>query len=174
MAMELAMTAMLGVGAAGMMLADGERRRIRYVQAMRRCLLRMHEIIRFEQPELTGLLRRIDMRTTREERELTRILHACADRLANCVSPRLALLYAGESAKIPGYGVLSEEDREAFEWILSGLGACGLGEQLRMIDEADERLRRREAALDQESAQRARMIRTLGLSGGAALFLILI
>lgn len=166
--------AMVGISALGFLLADGERRRVRWIQAMRRCLLRMNNIVRYEQPELSQLLRRIDLRATPQERELTRLLHASAQRLENCVNPQLMLLFAGESARLPGYGVLSEEDRSAFEAVLSELGRTGLPEQLRLIDGADERLRMREEILSREAARRAQMIRTLGITGGAAVFLILI
>lgn len=166
--------AMVGISALGFLLADGERRRVRWIQAMRRCLLRMNNIVRYEQPELPQLLRRIDLRATPQERELTRLLHASAARLENCANPQLMLLFAGESAKLPGYGVLSEEDRSAFEAVLSELGRTGLPEQLRLIDGADERLRMREEILSREASRRAQMIRTLGITGGAAVFLILI
>lgn len=141
---------------------------------MRRCLLRMNNIIRYEQPELPALLERIDLRATPQERELTQLLHESAKRLRQCTNPQLMLLFAGESARLPGYGVLSEEDRSAFEAVLGELGRTGLAEQLRLIDGADERLRAREEALRLESGRRAQMIRTLGLTGGAAAFLILI
>ena len=167
-------TSMVGVSALGFLLADGERRRVLWVQAMRRCLVRMNDLIRYEQPELCELLRRVDLRATAQERELTRLLHAAAKRLPGCVNPQLMLLFAGETARAPGYGVLSEEDREAFEAVLSELGRRGLAEQLRLIDEADERLRRREEALRRETGRRAQLIRALSLTGGAAAFLILL
>ena len=73
-----------------------------------------------------------------------------------------------------GYGVLSDEDRSAFEGVLAELGRTGLDEQLKLIDEADERLRRHEERLRQEVQKRAQLIRTLGITGGAAVFLMLI
>ena len=44
--------AMIGISAIGFLLSDGEKRRVRWIRAMRRCLLRMNGIIRYEQPEL--------------------------------------------------------------------------------------------------------------------------
>ncbi|MBR3795232.1 MAG: stage III sporulation protein AB [Clostridia bacterium] len=166
--------AMIGISAAAFLISDGEQRRVRWIQAMRRCLLRMHGIIRYEQPGLGLLLRRIDLRATQQERELTRLLHACAQRMETCSNPKLMLLFAGESAKLPDYGVLSEEDRTAFECVLGELGQTRLQEQIRLIDSADEQLRAREEMLARECTKRARLIRTLGLAGGAAVFLILI
>ena len=64
--------AMIGISAIGFLLSDGEKRRVRWIRAMRRCLLRMNGIIRYEQPELPALLERIDLRATPQERELTR------------------------------------------------------------------------------------------------------
>lgn len=166
--------AMIAISAVGFLLSDGEARRVRWIQAMRRCLLRMSGIIRYEQPGLTALLRRIDLRETPQQRELTRLLHACAERMERSSSPQLMLLFAGESARLPGYGVLSEEDRSAFEAVLAELGRTRLPEQIRLIDSADERLRAREETLSRECARRARLIRTMGLACGAAVFLILI
>lgn len=168
------MMALIGVSALGFVMADGEKRRVRFVQAMRRCLLRMNDMIRYERPTLTQMLRKIDLHSTPQERELTRILHASAERLENCANPQLMLLFAGESAREPGYGVLTEEDRSAFENVLSELGRTGMNEQLRLINEADERLRVREEVLRAETGKRAQLIRTLGLTAGAAVFLILI
>jgi len=82
--------------------------------------------------------------------------------------------FARESMKVQEYGVLSAEDREAFERLIGELGHVSLNQQLRMIGEADEQLRRRERALLKEGVQRIRLIRTLGVAGGAAVFLILI
>lgn len=171
---DVAVMAMAALSALGFLIADGEQKRVRYIQAMRRCLLRMNDIIRYERPALPDLLRRIELRATPQERELTRILHASAARLEQCASPQLMLLFAGESARMPSYGVLSEEDRSAFERVLGELGRTGLAEQLRLIDEADERLRAREEVLRGEAGKRAQLIRTLGLTSGAAAFLILI
>ena len=80
----------------------------------------------------------------------------------------------GESARLAGYSVLSEEDRSSFEAVLGELGRTGLAEQIRLIDSADERLRAREEALAREAGRRAQLIRTLGLAGGAAAFLLLV
>ena len=171
---DVALMAMVAVIALGFLLADGERRRVRYIQAMRRCLLRMNDIIRYEQPPLCKLLERVELRATQQERELTSLLHASAQRLQSCSNPQLMLLFAGESARLPGYGVLDEEDRSAFESVLGELGRTGLREQLRLIGEADERLRAREEKLRREADRRAQLLRTLGLTGGAAVFLLLI
>lgn len=141
---------------------------------MRRCLLRMNGIIRYERPGLCALLRRVDLRHTQQERELTRLLHACADRLEKVSNPQLMMLFASESGKLPGYGVLSGEDRSAFELVIGELGRAGLIEQIRLIDDADERLRAREEMLRKDCLRRMQMIRTLSLAGGAAVFLILI
>ena len=171
---DTAVMAMIGVSAMGALIADGERARVRYIQAMRRCLMRFADVLRFEQPELAQLLRRVNLRATPQERELTRLLHGCAARLRTCSSPQLMLLFAGETARLPGYGVLSEEDRAAFEGVIAELGRTRLPEQIRLLDSADERLRAREEELERESGRRARLIRTLGVSLGAAAFLILI
>ena len=166
--------AMIGISSVGFLLSDGERKRIRWIQAMRRCLLRLSGVIRYEQPPLEILLTRIDLRATQQERELTRLLHTCAAQIRNGANPRLMMLFAGESARLPDYGVLSSEDRQAFEAVIGELGQLRLDEQLQLIDSADERLRQREEALVRECARRARLIRTLGVACGAAVFLILI
>lgn len=171
---DVAVMAFVGISAVGFLIADGEKRRVRYIQAMRRCLLRMNTLIRYEQPGLKALLERIDLRATPQDRELTRLLHTCASRLDRCANPQLLLLFSGESTRTAGYGVLSEEDKSAFEAVLGELGRTGLYEQLRLIDSADERLRAREEVLRSESGRRAQLIRTLGLTGGAAVFLLLI
>lgn len=139
---------------------------------MRRCLLRMSGVIRYEQPGLAELLLRLDLRTTKQERLLTQLLHRCGDKMH--ANAQLGLIYARESAGMPGYGMLTREDCAAFEAVLAELGQSRLEEQLRMIDIADERLREREEVLQRESRLRARLIRTLGLCAGAAAFLILI
>lgn len=166
--------AMIAVSAIGFLLSDGEKRRVYWVRAMRRCLLRMNSVIRYEQPGLQQLLMHIDLRGSPQERMLTQMLHRCAARICQSEHEELSVLFAGETARLPGYGVLSEEDRSAFEEVLSDLGRSRLPEQLRLIDGADERLRAREEDLARESARRSRLIRTLGVSCGAAVFLILI
>ena len=134
----------------------------------------MHDLVRYEQLALDALLRRIDLRATAQERELTRLLHACADRLERCEKPQLALLFAGESASSPGFGALRKEDSAAFEGVLAEMGRTGQIEQLRLIDEADEQLRVREENLRTEGARRAKLMRSLGVTGGAAMFLLLL
>lgn len=171
---DAAVMAMIAISAVGFLLSDGEKRRVFWVRAMRRCLLRMSSVIRYEQPDLVGLLLGVDLRATPQERMLTEILHRCAKRMYQCANPQLGLLFARETAHVLGYGVLSEEDRAAFEGVLGELGRSRLQEQLRLIDSADERLRAREEVLDRDCARRARLIRTLGVSCGAAAFLILV
>lgn len=171
---DIAVMALIAISAAGFLISDGEKRRVYWVRAMRRCLLSMSSMIRYEQPGLKQLLERVDLRITPQERALTQLLHRCAEKMYACTNPQLALLFAGESARLPGYGVLSREDRAAFEGVLSDLGRTRLPEQLRLIDCADERLRAREEILARESGVRARLIRTLFVCGGAAVFLILI
>lgn len=171
---DVAMIAMIAISATAFLISDGERRRVCWIRAMRRCLLRMSGIIRYEQPGLYALLQRMDLRATPQEKMLTRLLHACAKRMENGGNPELQLIFAEESAHLPGYGVLGEEDRTAFEHVLGELGKTRLPEQLRLLESADERLRAREETLANECARRARLIRTLGLAGGAAVFLILI
>lgn len=166
--------AMIAVSAMGYLLSDGEKRRVLWVRAMRRCLLRISSVIRYEQPPLTELLARMDIRATPQERELARLLQRCAGRMDASANPQLSLLFARESARLPGYGVLSCEDRAPFEGVIAELGRTRLSEQLSLIERADERLREREEILSRESAVRMRLIRTLGLCGGAAVFLILI
>ncbi len=165
--------ALIGMSAIGFLLADGEKQRIRWIQAMRRCLLRLSDVIRYERRGVRALLEGIDLRGTQQEKELTRLLHACAAQMARSDRP-LRFVYAKESARLQGYGVLSPEDRAPFERVMEELGEVALREQLRMIDEADEQLRSREAALERDGAQRTRLIRTLGVCSGAGLFLLLI
>lgn len=171
---DVAVMAMIAISAVGFLLSDGEKARVRWIRAMRRCLLRMNGVIRYERPSLPELLDRMDLQATPQERELTRLLHRCAARLRSCANPQLMLLFAGECARFPGYGVLSAEDRAAFEGVLAELGRTGLPEQIRLIDCADERLRVREEELARECKRRAQLIRMLGMAGGAAAFLILI
>lgn len=168
------MLAMIFVSSVGFLLSDGEKRRVGWIRAMRRGLVQLSGVIRYEQPPLDALLLRVDLRATPQERKLTRLLHACATHIRNGVDPQLPLLFAGESARLPDYGVLSQEDRQAFETVMGDLGRLRLEEQLRNIDSADERLRQREETLARECTRRAQMIRALGMACGAAMFLILI
>jgi len=145
-----------------------------WIRAMRRCLLCLGRAIRYEQPGICALLRRAEFRHTQQEKELSALLCACADRIeANGALP-LASAFAAESARMPSFGVLSREDRQPFEAVLFDLGRCALREQLRLIDEADERLRAREAMLCREMARRVQLIRTLGVCCGGAVFLLMI
>lgn len=171
---DVAVMAMIAVSAMGFLLSDGEKRRVYWVRAMRRCLLRMSSVIRYEQPGLADLLARMDLRATPQERELTQLLHRCAKKWYASANPQLLLLFSAESARLRGYGVLSREDCAPFEGVLAELGRICLSEQLALIDRADERLREREEILARESAVRTRLIRTLGVCAGAAVFLVLI
>ena len=156
------------------MISDGEGRRVHWVRAMRRCLVRMGSMIRYEQPGLNDLLGRVDLRATPQERDLTQLLHRCAKRMHTSANPQLSLIFAHESARMRSYGVLSAEDRAAFEGALAQLGRARMPEQMRLLDAADERLRAREELLARECGMRMRLIRTLGVCSGAAAFLILI
>ena len=169
-----AVMAMISLSAIGFAVADGETRRVRWIQAMRRCILRMNDVIRYERLPLAALLARMDLRATREQRELTRLLHLCGERMENSANPQLVELFVREAGRTPSYGVLAEADREAFEQMLGELGRTGLEEQLRILSEADGRLYQREESLRRDAARRAQMIRTLGVTGGAAAFLMLI
>lgn len=171
---DVAVMAMIDVSAAGFLVSDGEKRRVHWVRAMRRCLVRMGSMIRYEQPGLDDLLLRVDLRATAEERLISQLLHRCAHRMHTSANPQLSLIFAAESSHMRSYGVLSQEDRAAFEGVLGELGRIRLPEQLRLLDAADERLRAREEQLDRESSVRVRLIRTLGLCCGAAVFLVLI
>lgn len=171
---EIAVMAMIGVSSVGFLLSDGEQRRVQWVRAMRRCLLRLSGLIRYEQPPLDRLLIRLELKATPQERELSRLLRVCASRLAQDAEAGIEMVFAQESARLPGYGVLSGEDRQPFEAVIGELGRLRLDEQLREIDSADERLRQREELLSRECTRRAQLIRTLGVACGAAAFLILI
>ena len=98
---------------------------------MRRCILRMNDVIRYERLPLAALLARMDLRATREQRELTRLLHLCGARMENSANPQLVELFVREAGRMPSYGVLAEADREAFEQVprrtgayISGKRAC--------------------------------------------------
>ena len=130
----------------------------------------MNDVIRYERLPLAALLARMDLRATREQRELTRLLHLCGVRMENSANPQLVELFVREAGRTPSYGVLAE----AFEQVLGELGRTGLEEQLRILSEADGRLYQREESLRRDAARRAQMIRTLGVTGGAAAFLMLI
>ncbi|MFR5788505.1 MAG: AAA family ATPase [Christensenellales bacterium] len=137
-------------------------------------LMRINDMIRYERVPLAKLLQSIELHATREQRDLTRLLHACGARLENSVNPQLVEIFAAETERAPGYGVLSQTDRSAFEQVMAELGRTGLDEQLRILSDADERLRQREECLRRDAGRRAQLIRTLGVTGGAALFLLLI
>lgn len=169
-----AVMAMITISALGILISDGELRRIGWIRAMRKCLIRMSSIIRYEQPELSVLLYRINLASTRQERQLTGMLHACAERIRHSANPQLLLLFTGEAARRTDFGVLDAEDKRAFENVIAELGRSRMSEQISMIDRADERLRAREAELEREGKRRAQLIRSLGLACGAAVFLILV
>ena len=61
---DTAVTAMVAFSALGFFIADGEMRRVRWIQAMRRCLLRMNSMIRYERPTLGQMLAQIELRNT--------------------------------------------------------------------------------------------------------------
>lgn len=134
----------------------------------------MNDLVRYEQPELCALLERIDLDGTTQERMLTAMLRDCAREIRQSATPQLVRVFRKTSGNHADFGVLSEADRHDFENLLAGLGRTGMQEQLRLIACADERLREREVELRRETACRAKLIRTLGLTGGAAAFLVLI
>ena len=115
----------------------------------------MNDVIRYERLPLAALLARMDLRATREQRELTRLLHLCGERMENSANPQLVELFVREAGRTPSYGVLAEADREAFEQVLGELGRTGLEEQLRILSEADGRLYQREESLRRDAARRA-------------------
>lgn len=174
MSWDTAVMSLVGASALGITLAEGERSRVGYIRAMRRCLFQIQGILRYDQPPLDDLLMRIELNTTRQEKQLTGLLHACADKLRVSTNPQLLKLFEKERMRLSGYAVLSEEDRLGFEEILSELGRTGMQEQVRLLEIADERLRRREEILLQECERRSKLIRTLGVTGGAAAFLLFI
>ena len=171
---DIAVMAMILVTVLSFMAANGERTRVRYLQAMQRCLMKIRDMIRYEQPGIYDLLMRIDMRGTKQEKELSSLMHETANRLTYVQAPQIMQIFVSECAKRPGYGVLTMEDRHMFENLLGELGRCGLSEQLLLLDGALERMKRREQELDAQCDKRAKLIRTLGVTGGAAVFLILV
>jgi len=168
------MMALTGASAVGFLLADGEAKRLYWILAMRRCLLRISDIIRYERQGVSALLKAIELDGTHQEKLLTSLLHACAEEMDEIDSPPLMHIYAKRSSGVDAYGILSTEDREAFEQVIGELGQRGLEEQVRLIETADERLRQREESLRKDGKQRVRLIRTLGVCCGAGLFLVLI
>ena len=170
---EAATIAWIAIASLGFLMADGERRRIKWVQAMRRCLIRIGDAIRYERKELSALLRDIDFSATQQEKELSRILHACAEKMREKPG-ELSQAFSAQCVRCAAFGVVSREDAAPFEAVLGELGCCGLREQLRLIEEADERLRQREEKLRKESGKRSRLLSSLGLCSGAAVFLVLI
>lgn len=171
---ETAVMAMISVSAMGVLIAEGELTRVRYVRAMRNCLMRISEMIRYEQPDLKSLLLRIDLRGNVQEKQLTAMLHETAKRLDRTCAPQLIRLFRGQSVSRQAYGILSEEDRRVFETLLGNLGRLGLEEQIKSLEAADVGLAKREAELDEECARRAKLIRALSISGGAAAFLLIV
>lgn len=134
----------------------------------------MHELIRFEQPPLDRLLMQINLRATPEERQLSAMLRACAEKMRDSSNPQLLRVFSGASVRAPSYSVLGEADRGAYENLLGELGRTGLDGQLKRLDQAHAYFCRREEEVGAACAQRARLIRTLGVTGGAAAFLLLI
>ena len=171
---DAAVLALIGISALGFLLADGERQRLKWVQAMRRCLLRFGDAIRYEQLPLQRLLCSIDLRATQQEKLLSRLLQKCAGRIEEEKEMSLGKAFEMEGAGIPGFGVLSRQDKAPFEAMLEELGRYSLHEQLRLISDADERLRVREEVLRHETVRRAKLTASLGMCCGAAVFLMLI
>ena len=163
---------MISFSAIGFAVADGETRRVRWIQAMRRCILRMNDVIRYERLPLAALLARMDLRATREQRELTRLLHLCGERMENSANPQLVELFVREAGRTPEHACWPEADRRHLNRCLASLGGQGWRNSW-ILSEADERLSREES-LRRDAARRAQMIRTLGVTGGAAAFLMLI
>ena len=62
---DTAVMAMISLSAIGFAAADGEMRRVRWIQAMRRCILRMNDVIRYERLPLAALLKGMDLRAAR-------------------------------------------------------------------------------------------------------------
>lgn len=166
--------ALIGVSTASFVLAEEERSRVCYISAMRRCLLRIEDMIRYEEPPLFELLMRLDLRTTPQERQLTSMLHACAHELEQNPGAKIAHSFRKKTKRIAGYGILTEEDKNAFESVLEELGCVGKMEQLKLLLSAEERLKRREEAETDVCRRRAKLISSLGVTAGAALFLLLI
>lgn len=171
---EMALLALMAVSTAGFLLAEGERQRLSWLCAMRKCLQRMRDAICYEQIDVCAVLRGLNLRATKQERMLCSMLRACSQFCSEQQKPELLRRFAAVSAAQPAFGVLSGEDRSAFEGVLAELGMHPMREQLRSIDEALGRLALREETLRKECGVRCRMIRTLSLSGGAAMFLLLI
>lgn len=171
---DAAVLALIGISAMGFLLADGERQRLRWVQAMRRCLLRFSDAIRYEQLPLQRMLLSVDLRATQQEKLLCRLLRKCAERLEGEERIPLAEAFRAESGRIQGYGLLSLQDKAPFETMLEELGRCSLHEQIRLLSDADERLRVQEELLRRETLRRARLTASLGMCCGAAVFLMLI
>jgi len=166
--------ALIGSSAAGFVLADGERRRIQYIRAMRRCLMRMADLISYDEPPLRELLLRLELRATQQERQIARALQECATELDRSTVPLLRDRYQAKMRRVTGYGALDEEDKAAFETALCELGRTGKQEQLRLLSCADERLRGREEAVGEACVRRAKLMSALGVTCGAALFLLLL
>lgn len=171
---QAAVLAMVLISAMGFCLAEGEKQRVGWLRAMRRCLLRMKDMIRYERRDVTGLLAAIELDATRQERQLCGILHACAREAAQREGASPASCFAAARARSAPYGVLGAQDRAAFEETIAQLGRFGMQEQLLLIDEAIMRLSAREQTLGDELRTRCRLLRTLCVSGGAAMFLLLI
>ena len=95
-------------------------------------------MIRYERVPLAKLLQSIELHATREQRDLTRLLHACGARLENSVNPQLVEIFAAETERTPGYGVLSQTDRSAFEQVMAELDArsqkIGNLKQMKKVD----------------------------------------
>ncbi len=111
---------------------------------------------------------RIDLRATREQRELTRLLHACGDGWKTAPIRSWLSSLERETGERRAMACFPSGQEAPLNRCWASLGRTGLDEQLRILSEADERLRQREESLRRDAGRRAQMIRTLGVTGGAA------
>ena len=126
---DAAMTAMIAVSSVAFLLSDGEKRRLRWVQAMRKYLSRLACVLRYEQPELARLLLGVELRATPQERLLTKLMQASTmmgmSPLLICCScspvppppaaPAMAVFHAEKSSRPSAcrYSVLRPERSES-------------------------------------------------------------
>ena len=118
------------------------------------------------------MFRGINLQNTHQERELSMLLLKSADSFSRHEEISLLASFSAHCARFAPFGVVSKADREPFEQVLAEFGRCGLKEQLTLLSAADERLREREEFLRRYGVQHARLIRSLGLCAGAAMFLV--
>lgn len=169
----MATAAMVLVSAFGFLRADAERNRLQYLRAMQRCMVRLHSILNKRQPEIADLLCCVDLGFTRQERELTRLFRACAERMRQ--GEDLPTAFSQASARFaPGYFALPKADRAVFERCILELGRLGLREQLVHFAVAETQMGSQIEGMANDTDRRVHLIKTLSVCGGAALFLILI